>query len=92
MFIFLTLLVLLIATPSFAAAVPSRLCEGAASVAACHSHMAYLVYLARHPAVDTSPAYMKAKDPRYNNAMIVGGGGGAGGSGGDGGGAAGAGP
>jgi hypothetical protein len=87
MFIFLTLLVLLIATPSFSAAVPSRLCEGAASVAACHSHMAYLVYLARHPAVDTSPAYMKAYDPRYNEAMRVGGGGngGAGGAGGAGG-------
>jgi hypothetical protein len=54
----------------------SRLCEGAVSKAACHSHLVYLSDLShRVPALDTSPDYMKAKDPRYNNAMIVGGGG-----------------
>lgn len=59
-----------------------RLCEGAVSAAACASHRAYLASKPFYGEErDTSPAYIKAFDPRYSKAMRDGGGVGGGGDG-----------
>ncbi len=54
----------------------SPVCQQAVSLEACQAHVAYAAVVT--PAPDTSPAYIKLLDPRYNISMRTAGGGGAG--------------